>query len=65
MVTIDAMGCQKEIVAKTREKGADYIIPVKENQPKLLAAVSGSCERALSDESGRQDIRFHETDRSR
>ncbi len=62
MVTIDAMGCQKEIVAKIREKGADYIIPVKENQPKLLAAVSGSCERALSDESGTQDISFHETD---
>lgn len=32
IVTIDAMGCQREIAAKIREKGADYILAVKGNQ---------------------------------
>ena len=31
----DAMSCQKEIVRKIREKGADYVIGLKDNQPKL------------------------------
>jgi predicted transposase YbfD/YdcC len=34
-ITIDAMGCQTEIAAKIREKGADYVLSVKENQPGL------------------------------
>ena len=29
IVTIDAMGCQKEIAAKIRERGADYVLAVK------------------------------------
>jgi hypothetical protein len=32
IVTIDAMGCQKKIVAKIVEKGADYAIALKGNQ---------------------------------
>ena len=32
IVTIDAMGCQKEIARKTVEAGADYVLAVKENQ---------------------------------
>lgn len=35
-VTIDAMGTHREIAAQICEKGADYILPVKENQPFLL-----------------------------
>jgi predicted transposase YbfD/YdcC len=35
VVTIDAMGCQKEIVKQIVEKGADYVIAVKENQGNL------------------------------
>ena len=35
IVTIDAMGCQKKIVEKIREKGADYLIAVKGNQETL------------------------------
>jgi predicted transposase YbfD/YdcC len=35
IITADAMSCQTEIVAKVKEKGADYIIAVKENQPTL------------------------------
>jgi predicted transposase YbfD/YdcC len=32
IVTIDAMGCQKEIAAAIRERGADYVLAVKGNQ---------------------------------
>ena len=42
LVTIDAMGCQKEIAACIREAGADYLLQVKGNQPRLqedIAAV--------------------------
>ena len=35
IVTIDAMGCQKEIAAKVRERGADYVLAVKGNQEHL------------------------------
>lgn len=35
LVSIDAMGCQREIAAKIREKGADYLLAVKGNQPSL------------------------------
>jgi predicted transposase YbfD/YdcC len=35
IVTIDAMGCQTAIAEKIVEKGADYILAVKGNQPGL------------------------------
>ncbi|MDR0541306.1 MAG: ISAs1 family transposase [Dysgonamonadaceae bacterium] len=34
-VTIDAMGCQRDIAAGIIEKGADYLFPVKGNQGSL------------------------------
>lgn len=39
VVTIDALGCQKEIAAKVRDEGADYVLAVKDNQPRLLADI--------------------------
>jgi predicted transposase YbfD/YdcC len=35
IVTIDAMGCQKDIVAAIRAADADYVLAVKDNQPTL------------------------------
>jgi predicted transposase YbfD/YdcC len=35
IVTIDAMGCQKAIVEKITDKGADYVIALKGNQKSL------------------------------
>jgi predicted transposase YbfD/YdcC len=35
IITIDAMGCQKEIAAKIRERKADYVLAVKGNQEHL------------------------------
>src|SRR5262249_2757778 len=33
IVTIDAMGCQKDIAATIRAREADYVLTLKENQP--------------------------------
>lgn len=38
-VTIDAMGCQKEVAAKIVEKGADYVLALKGNQGTLRCDV--------------------------
>ena len=35
IVTIDAMGCQKEIARKILDRGADYVLAVKGNQGQL------------------------------
>jgi predicted transposase YbfD/YdcC len=47
LVTIDAMGCQKEIAQKIVDQGADYVLAVKENQPKLHEAVTEFFEEQL------------------
>ena len=40
IVTADAMGCQTEIAAKIRAKGADYVLALKDNQKTLHEDVS-------------------------
>lgn len=35
LVTIDAMGCQTRIAATILDRGADYLLAVKDNQPSL------------------------------
>ena len=42
IVTIDAMGCQREIARTIIERGADYILALKGNQPEMLDRVSSS-----------------------
>jgi len=39
IVTIDAMGCQRDIAQKIVEQGADYVLALKGNQPTLEQAV--------------------------
>jgi predicted transposase YbfD/YdcC len=39
IVSIDAMGCQKEIAKGIVQKEADYVLAVKDNQPTLMAAL--------------------------
>src|ERR1700733_232719 len=46
-VTIDALGCQKEIARQIREAGGDYVLAVKENQPALHAKVSKLLDEAI------------------
>lgn len=47
LVTIDAMGCQKEIAKKIRERGGDYVLTVKENQPHLLEDIQTCLQDAF------------------
>ena len=39
LVTIDAMGCQKEIASKIIKKKADYLLTVKKNQDNLYNTI--------------------------
>lgn len=66
IVTIDAMGCQKDIAQKIVDGGGDYVLAVKQNQPKLSNAiesffeshwkdddwVGGACHRCETHEKG-------------
>src|SRR5262249_10145830 len=71
IVTLDAMGCQKEIVKQIREKEADYVLSLKGNQGTLHEDVKfflesevakGSSEKVgfykeIEKEHGRIEIR--------
>ena len=39
IVTLDAMGCQRQIACKIRDKGADYVLALKGNQGRLYEDV--------------------------
>jgi predicted transposase YbfD/YdcC len=47
IVTIDAMGTQREIAAKIVAGGGDYVLPVKENQPALREKVEAALNEAV------------------
>lgn len=57
IVTIDAMGCQKEIAKKIINKGANYILAAKENQPELLDDIQDSF-RILPPNDYHEDIDY-------
>jgi predicted transposase YbfD/YdcC len=67
LVTIDAMGCQKEIAARIVEREADYLLAVKDNQPTLAEDVKRTfeetaeepltCTATLEDGHGRVEMR--------
>ena len=76
VITIDAMGCQKEIAAKIRERRCHYVLAVKDNQPTLhqdiqdsfvrahendFAGIAHDCyETKTTNGSGRQEKRYCE-----
>ncbi len=61
LITIDAMGCQKDIVELIVDGGGDCVIAVKDNQPKLAAAIHAFFLDHL--ERDLEDLRYrrHET----
>ena len=67
LVSIDAMGCQKEIAAKIIRGGGDYVLAVKDNQPTLHEAVANFFEQRheLGDFTEFQCRRHTTTERSR
>lgn len=61
LVTIDAMGCQKAIAGAILREHADYVLAVKENQPKLYAAVSAFFVERLENDFADTPCRRHAT----
>jgi predicted transposase YbfD/YdcC len=59
IVTIDAMGCQKEIARTVRGREADYVLSLKANHERLFEQVvafwDGTCARRRKG----PDIRYH------
>jgi predicted transposase YbfD/YdcC len=60
-VTIDAMGCQKDIADKITEGDADYMLAVKENQPTLHSDITAVFNRAAKDADFLDRLDFCET----
>jgi len=50
LVTIDAMGCQREIAEQIVQAKGDYLLTVKENQPTLYAEIERLDAAALADD---------------
>jgi predicted transposase YbfD/YdcC len=50
IITIDAMGCQKDIAAKIKSRGADYILAVKQNQETLYNEIGGAFAHKKADD---------------
>ena len=61
VVTIDAMGCQKEIAAKIVAHKGDYVLAVKDNQPTLHRAIQEIFSDEREDELLGMPHRQHQT----
>lgn len=64
IITIDAMGCQKEIAGTIIAKKADYVLALKGNQGKLEDAVNSWFEEAKSNNFDGVDYSYHHTTES-
>lgn len=62
VVTIDAMGCQKDIARDIVAGGGDFVIAVKDNQPKLAEAIGALVEKHLEGELEALKHRNYQTD---
>ncbi len=61
LITIDAMGCQKDIVQQIVEGKGDCVLAVKDNQPKLKAAVESFFDEQIARDFEDLRYRHHET----
>jgi predicted transposase YbfD/YdcC len=61
VVTIDAMGCQKEIAKKIVAAGGDYVLAVKDNHPTLHQAIKAFFDEHLDNDLQHVLHRRHET----
>jgi predicted transposase YbfD/YdcC len=66
VVTTDAMHCQKETLVAIRAKDADYLVPVKDNQPKLHELLQETfLAYGEDDYQARELKRYSKTERNR
>lgn len=61
IVTIDAMGCQKDIVEQIVASDGDFVIAVKDNQPKLKDAIESFFREQIERDFEDLHYRCHET----
>ncbi len=61
VVSIDAMGCQKEIARKITEKDANYLLALKLNQPTLYREVEEYFDWAVQDNIERDTLSRYES----
>jgi len=61
VVTIDAMGCQREIAKTIVEAGADYLLAVKGNQETLCEDVEDEFKAAQADNFAHMDCQYFES----
>jgi len=61
IVSIDAMGCQREIAAKVVAGGGDYVLQVKGNQPSLQETIEQSFAEADQGMAAKMKVRRRTT----
>jgi predicted transposase YbfD/YdcC len=61
VVTMDAMGCQKELAKQIVEQGGDYVLGLKANQPHLREEVQYFFEEATRLDFHDVPYRYHQT----
>ncbi len=62
-VTIDAIGCQREIARQIRDAKGHYVLQLKDNQPTLHAKVKNLLDEAILDRmNGWRGSRFDDVD---
>jgi predicted transposase YbfD/YdcC len=75
LVSLDAMGCQKQIAAAIVDGGGDYVLTAKNNQPTLVAGIQACFDQAAAQDfehvshssyqttergHGREETRFYQ-----
>ncbi len=61
LITIDAMGCQREIAQTIVDAGADYLLAVKGNQETLAEDVEQEFKEAMAQDFAHMDHQYYET----
>jgi predicted transposase YbfD/YdcC len=61
IITIDALGCQKEIAARIIEKDADYVLALKGNQEHLATDVEQLFDTLLRQDTLASELDYYET----
>jgi predicted transposase YbfD/YdcC len=61
IVTIDAMGCQKDIAAQIIAQGGDYVLALKDNQPTLAQELADYFSEQVEDDFAEVSYRYRET----
>lgn len=61
IITIDAIGTQTKIAAQIIQQGADYLLPVKENQANLREDIALFFKLAAKDEFAKVGYTYHRT----